>query len=106
MSTVAAAAVLPDDEGSGDGEARVHAVLDLHPEQLGGEHRSILTGYLTADSDPGPDYGKLTILTLPKQVNIPGPGSVENQFKTDPNVANELALLDAWRDHRSTSATC
>ena len=55
--------------------------------------RSILTGYLTADSDPGPDYGKLTILTLPKQVNIPGPGSVENQFKTDPNVANELALL-------------
>ncbi len=55
--------------------------------------RSILTGYLTADSDPGPDYGKLTILTLPKQVNIPGPGSVENQFKTDPDVANELALL-------------
>jgi uncharacterized membrane protein (UPF0182 family) len=55
--------------------------------------RSILTGYLAADSDPGKNYGKLTILTLPKQVNIPGPGSVENQFKTDPNVANELALL-------------
>jgi uncharacterized membrane protein (UPF0182 family) len=55
--------------------------------------RSVLTGYLAANSDPGPDYGKLTILTLPKQVNIPGPGSVENQFKTDPNVANELALL-------------
>jgi hypothetical protein len=55
--------------------------------------RSILTGYLAADSDPGPNYGKLTILTLPKQVNIPGPGSVENQFKTDPNVANEIALL-------------
>jgi hypothetical protein len=55
--------------------------------------RSVLTGYLAANSDPGPNYGKLTILTLPKQVNIPGPGSVENQFKTDPNVANELALL-------------
>jgi hypothetical protein len=56
--------------------------------------RSVLTGYLAVDSDVGPDYGKLTILALPKQVNIPGPGSVQNQFKTDPNVANELALLN------------
>jgi uncharacterized membrane protein (UPF0182 family) len=55
--------------------------------------RSILTGYLAADSDFGPDYGKLTILTLPKQVNIPGPGSVQNQFKSDPTVAQELSLL-------------
>jgi uncharacterized protein len=61
--------------------------------------RSILTGYLAVDSDVGPDYGKLTILTLPKQVNIPGPGSVENQFKTDPDVANELALLNRGSTH-------
>ena len=56
--------------------------------------RSVLTGYLAADSDVGPDYGKLTILTLPKQVNIPGPGSVQNQFKSDPTVAQELSLLN------------
>jgi hypothetical protein len=55
--------------------------------------RSVLTGYLAVDSDAGPDYGKLTLLTLPKQVNIPGPGSVQNQFKSDPTVANQLALL-------------
>jgi uncharacterized membrane protein (UPF0182 family) len=55
--------------------------------------RSVLTGYLAVDSDVGPDYGKLTILTLPKQVNIPGPGSVQNQFKSDPSVATELSLL-------------
>jgi uncharacterized protein len=55
--------------------------------------RSVLTGYLAVDSDVGPNYGKLTILTLPKQVNIPGPGSVQNQFKTDPAVANQIALL-------------
>ncbi|HEX4058917.1 MAG TPA: UPF0182 family protein, partial [Galbitalea sp.] len=55
--------------------------------------RSILTGYLAANSDPGPNYGKLTILTLPKQVNIPGPGSVENQFTSNQTVANQLALL-------------
>ena len=64
------------------------------PQSSAANTRSVLTGYLTADSDYGPDYGKLTILTLPKQVNIPGPGSVENQFKSDPNVANELALLN------------
>ncbi len=34
----AAAAVLPDHEGSGHGQARVHAVLDVHPEQLDQEH--------------------------------------------------------------------
>jgi uncharacterized protein len=56
--------------------------------------RSVLTGYLAVDSDVGPDYGKLTILTLPKQVNIPGPGSVQNQFKSDPTVAQELTLLN------------
>jgi uncharacterized membrane protein (UPF0182 family) len=52
---------------------------------------NILTGYLAVDSDVGPNYGKLTLLTLQKQ--IPGPGQVENGFKSDPEVANALALL-------------
>ena len=55
--------------------------------------RSVLTGYLTANSDAGPDYGKLTLLTLPKQDTIPGPGQVQNSFNTDTIVANQLALL-------------
>jgi uncharacterized membrane protein (UPF0182 family) len=55
--------------------------------------RSVLTGYLAADSDVGPDYGKLTLLTLPKQTSVGGPGFVENSFTTDPTVANQLALL-------------
>ena len=70
----AAAAVLPDDEGAGGFEARLHAVFDVHPEQLEANTRSILTGYLAANSDPGPNYGKLTILTLPKQVKSRGRG--------------------------------
>jgi uncharacterized membrane protein (UPF0182 family) len=56
--------------------------------------RSVLTGYLAVDSDTGPDYGKLTLLTLPKQSTIAGPGVVQNNFKTDPTVANQLALLE------------
>ena len=55
--------------------------------------RNVLTGYLAVNSDAGPDYGKLTLLTLPKQTTIPGPGQVQNNFSTDTLVANQLALL-------------
>ena len=63
------------------------------PKASNANTRSVLTGYLTADSDYGPNYGKLVMLTLPKKSIIPGPGSVQNSFKSDPTVANELALL-------------
>ncbi|MBG6054708.1 uncharacterized membrane protein (UPF0182 family) [Salinibacterium sp. CAN_S4] len=55
--------------------------------------RNVLTGYLAVNSDAGPDYGKLTLLTLPKQTTQPGPGQVQNNFRTDTDVANQLALL-------------
>ncbi len=53
----------------------------------------MLTGYLTANSDPGPDYGKLTLLTLPKDDTIPAPGQVENDFTTDTQVSSALLQL-------------
>ncbi len=71
------------------------------PKSTGSGTRSILTGYLAADSDAGstagqkaPGYGKLTLLALPKQVTVPGPGQVETKFTTDTTVANQLALLN------------
>jgi len=64
------------------------------PKSSADNTRSVLTGYLAVDSDTGPDYGKLTLLTLPKQSTIAGPGVVQNNFKTDPTVANQLALLE------------
>jgi uncharacterized membrane protein (UPF0182 family) len=64
------------------------------------DDRSILTGYLAANADAGdtkgtisPDYGKLTLLTLPKQDTVPGPGQVQNNFNTDTAVANQISLL-------------
>jgi uncharacterized membrane protein (UPF0182 family) len=63
------------------------------PKASGDSSRNVLTGYLAADSDAGPNYGKLTLLTLPKQTTVPGPGQVENNFKTDTVVASQLALL-------------
>ena len=55
--------------------------------------RNVLTGYLAVNSDAGPDYGKLTLLTLPKQTTVPGPGQVQTAFRTNTEVANQLALL-------------
>ena len=55
--------------------------------------QSVLTGYLAVNSDPGPDYGKLTLLTLPKTDTVPGPGQAQNQFTSDSDVARELNIL-------------
>lgn len=70
------------------------------PNQTGEGSRSVLTGYLAVDSDAGStagqrsaSYGTLRLLTLPKANTVPGPGQVQNAFGTDPNVANQLALL-------------
>lgn len=62
------------------------------PRTASDNERNVLTGYLAANADPGDDYGKLTLLTLPSQT-IPGPGQVQNQFNSDTEVANQLALL-------------
>jgi uncharacterized protein len=64
------------------------------PDATGEGARNVLTGYLAANSDPGEDYGKLTLLTLPGQNTVPGPGQVYNTFRSDTEVANQLALLE------------
>lgn len=64
------------------------------PRGAGDSSRNVLTGYLAVNADAGEDYGKLTLLTLPKQSTVPGPGQVQNNFRTDTEVANQLALLE------------
>ena len=63
------------------------------PRAAANSSSSILTGYLAVNSDAGPDYGKLTLLTLPKQDTVPGPGQVQNSFNSDTEVASQLSLL-------------
>jgi hypothetical protein len=63
------------------------------PKATGASARNVLTGYLTANSDPGEDYGKLTLLTLPSQTTVPGPGQVQAQFDSDAAVGQQLNLL-------------
>ena len=70
------------------------------PDATGTNSRNVLTGYLVADSDagstagkPSAGYGTLRLLRLPKDVTVPGPGQVQNNFNADPNVSKELNLL-------------
>jgi len=55
---------------------------------------SVLSGYLAVNSDVGPDYGKLTLLTLPSADTVPGPGQVQNNFNSNAEVAPQLNLLN------------
>ena len=70
------------------------------PNSKGTGTSNVLTGYLAANADAGvtagevaSGYGKLTLLALPKQESVPGPGIVQTNFNTDTAVANQLALL-------------
>jgi uncharacterized protein len=63
------------------------------PAATGENQRNVLFGYLAANADAGDDYGKLTLLRLPRQTTIPGPGQVQAQFDSDANVGQQLNLL-------------
>ncbi len=56
--------------------------------------QSVLTGFLAANADAGEHYGKLTLLTLPTQDTVPGPGQVQSNFNSNATVATELNLLN------------
>jgi uncharacterized membrane protein (UPF0182 family) len=63
------------------------------PKSSSSASKSVLTGYLSVDSDAGPNYGKMTLLELPKQGTVPGPGQVQNSFDSDTTVSQALNLL-------------
>lgn len=73
---------------------------NLIPQQVGANTRNVLYGYLAADADAGStqgvksdSYGKLRLLSLPTDTQVPGPGQVFNKFVSDPSVSSSLNLL-------------
>ena len=70
------------------------------PQSAGETTRNVLTGYLIANSDADAEkgkvsdsFGKLTLLNLPRETIVPGPGQVQNNFNADSNVSSLLNLL-------------
>ena len=55
--------------------------------------RRNLTAYLSVDSQPGPDYGKFTLLTLPANAGLAGPGQVQNELDSNTTISPRLTLL-------------
>ncbi len=56
-------------------------------------NRQNLTAFAVVNSDNGPDYGKMTVLQLPRSTNISGPSQVASNFEAKPEVAQALSLL-------------
>jgi uncharacterized protein len=58
--------------------------------------RENLAGFMAVTADARADeYGQLTILRLPGDTQVEGPGQVANTFEADPDVAQQLSLLRA-----------
>lgn len=55
--------------------------------------RENLSAFASVISDPGPNYGRITVLQLPRSTNIAGPSQVASNFEAKPVVANSLSLL-------------
>ena len=55
--------------------------------------RENLSAFASVNSTAGADYGKITVLQLPRSTNIAGPSQVASNFEAKPDVANALSLL-------------
>ena len=55
--------------------------------------RENLSAFAMVDSNYGPNYGKITVLQLPRSTNVAGPSQVASNFEAKPEVANSLSLL-------------
>ncbi len=55
--------------------------------------RENLSAFAVVDSNNGPNYGKITVLQLPRSTNVGGPSQVASNFEARPDVATSLSLL-------------
>ena len=56
-------------------------------------NRQTLAAFMAVNAEPGPDYGKIRVLQLPRNTTIPGPLQVQNNIESDPAISSQLSLL-------------
>jgi hypothetical protein len=54
-----------------------------------------LAAYISVDSDPGPTYGKMTVLNVPDSTVIQGPEQIANTFRSNATISQNISLLDS-----------
>jgi uncharacterized membrane protein (UPF0182 family) len=52
-----------------------------------------LAAFVTVDAQPGPDYGKFTVLDFPAGQSVESPAQVQNDIESDNEIASALTLL-------------
>ncbi len=55
--------------------------------------RQTLAAFMAVNSAPGPDYGTIRVLQLPRNTTVPGPTQVQNNFESEPSITEQLTLL-------------
>jgi hypothetical protein len=53
-----------------------------------------LAAYISVNSDPGPDYGKITVLKVPTGTVIQGPEQIANVLTTNSVITKDLSLFN------------
>jgi uncharacterized membrane protein (UPF0182 family) len=56
-------------------------------------NRQTLAAFMAVNAEPGPNYGKIRVLELPRNTTIPGPVQVQNNIESDPLISSQLSLL-------------
>jgi uncharacterized protein len=56
-------------------------------------NRQNLAAYVSVDSDPGPSYGKMTVVKLPTTSVVQGPEQIANVFSTTTVISKDISLL-------------
>ena len=87
-------------QAPGDDESAFSLYSTFIPQSTGETTRNVLTGYLIANAEAGgeagtvnDEYGELTLLNLPRETIVPGPGQVQNNFNADSDVSSLLNIL-------------
>ncbi|HVT21569.1 MAG TPA: UPF0182 family protein [Mycobacteriales bacterium] len=55
-------------------------------------NRRNLAAFLSVNSEPGPNYGRFTLLELPSTSIVDAPSQVQNDIESTPRIANALSL--------------
>ncbi|MDO4898765.1 MAG: UPF0182 family protein [Rothia sp. (in: high G+C Gram-positive bacteria)] len=85
----------------GESSANFSLTTSFIPQQSDSNTRNVMYGFLSANGDAGTgkdgekseNYGKLSLLELPRSSVVPGPGQAQNVFDSDTAVSTELNLL-------------
>jgi uncharacterized membrane protein (UPF0182 family) len=57
--------------------------------------RPNLAAFISVNSDPGANYGKISVLKLPNNSVIDGPEQIFNSFNTTPAISKDITLLSS-----------